>query len=78
MLGHFKKSASILTNQETQIVGIDQWLATICNIAEKNIFVHFFINFLLLLIFQILVYFYVKTAPPEKSHPLFAQQPPSL
>ena len=31
MLGHFKKSASILTNQETQMVGNDRWPATICN-----------------------------------------------
>ena len=31
MLGHFKKSASILNNQETQKVGNDRWLAIICN-----------------------------------------------
>ena len=31
MLGHFMKSASILTDQEIQMVGNDQWLATICN-----------------------------------------------
>ena len=31
MLGHFKKSASILTDQETQMVDNDQWLITICN-----------------------------------------------
>ena len=31
MLGHFKKSASILNNQEIQKVGNDWWLATICN-----------------------------------------------
>ena len=31
MLGHFKKSASIFTNQETQMVGNDWWPATICN-----------------------------------------------
>ena len=31
MFGHFKKSTSILTKQDTQMVGNDQWLATICN-----------------------------------------------
>ena len=31
MLGHFMKSASILTDQEIQMVGNDQWPATICN-----------------------------------------------
>ena len=31
MFGHFKKSASILTDQDTQMVGNDQSLATICN-----------------------------------------------
>ena len=31
MLGHFKKSASLLNDQETQIVGDDQWPVTICN-----------------------------------------------
>ena len=34
MLGHFKKSASILTDQETQMVGNDQWLATTCNTEQ--------------------------------------------
>ena len=33
MSGHFKKSASILTGQDTQIVGNDRWPATICNAA---------------------------------------------
>ena len=33
MLGHFKKSASILTDQETQMVGNDQLPATTCNTA---------------------------------------------
>ena len=32
MLSHFKKSASILTDQETQMVGNDRWPVTICNI----------------------------------------------
>ena len=31
MRGHFKKSASILTEQETQMVGNDRWPVTICN-----------------------------------------------
>ena len=31
MFGHFKKSASILTDQDTQMVGNDRWPATICN-----------------------------------------------
>ena len=31
MFGHFKKSASILTDQDTQIVDNDRWPATICN-----------------------------------------------
>ena len=31
MLGHFKKSASVLTNQETQIVGNYWWPVSICN-----------------------------------------------
>ena len=31
MFGHFKKSASILTDQDTQMVGNDRLLATICN-----------------------------------------------
>ena len=31
MLGNFKKSASILTNQQTQMVGNDWWPATICS-----------------------------------------------
>ena len=31
MFSHFKKSTSILTDQNTQMVGNDQWLATICN-----------------------------------------------
>ena len=35
MLGHFKKSASILTDQETEIVGNDRWAATICNTAYE-------------------------------------------
>ena len=33
MFGHFKKSASILTDQDTQMVGNDQWPATTCNAA---------------------------------------------
>ena len=33
MLGHFKKSASILTDQETQMVDNDRRPATICNTA---------------------------------------------
>ena len=33
MFGHFKKSASILTDEDTQIVGNDRWPATICNAA---------------------------------------------
>ena len=36
MLGHFKKSASILTNQETQMVRNDQWPATICNTEDED------------------------------------------
>ena len=35
MLGHFKKSASILTDQETQMVSNDRWPATICNTAKS-------------------------------------------
>ena len=31
MLSHFNKSASILTDQETQMAGNDRRLATICN-----------------------------------------------
>ena len=31
MFGHFKKSALILTDQDTQMVGNDWWPATICN-----------------------------------------------
>ena len=31
MFGHFKKSASILTDQDTQMVGNDRWPATICS-----------------------------------------------
>ena len=31
MLGHFKKSAFILTNQETQMVDNDQLPAPFCN-----------------------------------------------
>ena len=34
MLGHFTKSASILTDQETQMVGNDRCPATICNTAK--------------------------------------------
>ena len=34
MFGHFKKSASVLTHQDTQMVDNDQWLATICNTAK--------------------------------------------
>ena len=37
MLGHFKKSASILTDQETQMVGNDQCLATICNTVSDTV-----------------------------------------
>ena len=33
MSGYFKKSASILTSQDTQMVGNDRWPATICNAA---------------------------------------------
>ena len=36
MLGHFKKSAFILTDQETQMVGSDRWPATIGNTAPMN------------------------------------------
>ena len=36
MLGHFKKSASILTDQDTQMVGNDWWPATICNAAAQS------------------------------------------
>ena len=36
MLGHFKKSASILTDQETQMVGSDRWPATIGNTVTMN------------------------------------------
>ena len=35
MLGHFKKSASILTDQETQITGNGRWPTTICNTVGK-------------------------------------------
>ena len=35
MLGHFKKSASVLTDQETQMVGNDQSPATICNTVNE-------------------------------------------
>ena len=35
MFFHSKKSASILTNQDTQMVGNDQWLATICNAGHE-------------------------------------------
>ena len=31
MFSHFKKSAFILTDQDTQMVGSDRWPATICN-----------------------------------------------
>lgn len=37
MFDHFKKSASILTDQENQMVGSDQWPATICK-TEKVVF----------------------------------------
>ena len=37
MLGNFKKSASFLTNQETQMFGNDRWLVTICNTEHKVI-----------------------------------------
>ena len=37
MLGHFKKSASILTDQETQMIGNDQCLATICNTVSDTV-----------------------------------------
>ena len=40
MLGHFKKSANILTDQETQMVSNDPWPATICN-TEVNIWYSF-------------------------------------
>ena len=33
MFGHFKKSASILTDQDTQMVSNDQWPDTTCNAA---------------------------------------------
>ena len=33
MFGHFKKTATILTDQDTQMVGNDQWPATTCNAA---------------------------------------------
>ena len=36
MFGHFKKYASFLTDQKTQMVGNDQWPATICN--AENLF----------------------------------------
>ena len=36
MFGHFKKSASILTNQNTQMVGNDRWPATICNTVHPT------------------------------------------
>ena len=36
MVGHFKKSASILTNQETQMVRNDWWPATICNTEDED------------------------------------------
>ena len=36
MLGHFKKSASILTDQETQMVGNDRWPATVRNTVTMN------------------------------------------
>ena len=35
MLSHFKKSASILTDQETQMVSNDWWLATISNTVKS-------------------------------------------
>ena len=38
MLGYFKKSASILTDQETQMVGNDQRPATICNTEKSLLF----------------------------------------
>ena len=37
MFGHFKKSASILTDQDTQMVGNDWWWATICNAAGMSL-----------------------------------------
>ena len=36
MLSHFKKSASILTDQETQMVGNERWPATIRNTVIMN------------------------------------------
>ena len=36
MLSHFKKSASILTDQESQMVGNEWWPATICNTVIMN------------------------------------------
>ena len=54
MLCHFKKSASILTDQETQMVGNDRWPATICNtdrpagiMALKPTLLLFFVPFTL-------------------------------
>ena len=37
MFGHFKKSASILTDQDTQMVGNDRWPATICNAGIQSL-----------------------------------------
>ena len=37
MLGHFKKSASILTDQETQMVDNDRWPAAICNTEASSL-----------------------------------------
>ena len=37
IFGHFKKSASILTDQDTQMVGNDWWLTTICNADQGSI-----------------------------------------
>ena len=31
MFSHYKKSASVLTDQNIQMVGNDRWPATICN-----------------------------------------------
>ena len=39
MLGHFKKSASTLTDQETQMGSNDQWPVTICNTEMMSFFV---------------------------------------
>ena len=36
MLGHFKKSASILTDKKTQMFGNDRWPVTICNTLQSH------------------------------------------